>query len=65
MRIADGRVYLRRASGPYGAIIVDAYGTGPYGAYLPYHLATQEFFNLAWGKLENGGCVIGSGRWPG
>lgn len=55
--IADGRVHLQRSRGPYGAIFLDAYGSGPQGAYLPYHLATQEFFRLVWDRLENGGIM--------
>jgi hypothetical protein len=37
---------------------MDAYASGPYGAYIPYHLVTQEFFQLAWHRLENGGCLV-------
>lgn len=58
IHIADGRVFLRRARGTYGAIIMDAYGTGRYGPYLPYHLATREFFTIAKKRLRNGGCVV-------
>lgn len=54
----DGRVHLRRSSAGFGAIIVDAYASGPYGSYLPYHLVTQEFFQLAWQKLANGGSLV-------
>jgi len=56
--VGDGRNYLRRTRGKFGAVIVDAYGSGPYGAYLPYHLVTVEFFHIAWGKMENGGCLV-------
>ena len=58
VQVGDGRVLLQRASGKYGAIMMDAYGTGPYGSYLPYHLATSEFFGIAWNKLDNGGCLV-------
>lgn len=54
----DGRTFLQRSSQKYGAIIMDAYGSGPNGAYLPYHLATVEFFEAAWERLENGGCLV-------
>jgi spermidine synthase len=54
----DGRVHIRRAKQPYGAIIMDAYGSGRYGAYIPYHLATQEFFAFARDKLLNGGSLV-------
>jgi len=56
--IQDGRVYLQRARRAYGAILMDAYASGPYGAYLPYHLVTQEFFALAKRRLTNGGCLV-------
>ncbi len=55
----DGRNFLRRSSNRYGAIIVDAYASGgPYGAYLPYHLATKEFFEAAASQLITGGAVV-------
>ena len=57
--VQDGRAYLRRARDSYGAIIVDAYASGgPYGAYLPYHLATREFFELVRERLEPGGSLV-------
>ncbi len=58
VQVGDGRVLLQRGAGRYGAVMMDAYGTGPYGSYLPYHLATAEFFGIAWNKLENGGCLV-------
>ena len=55
----DGRNFMRRSSNRYGAIIVDAYASGgPYGAYLPYHLATKEFFETAASQLTTGGTVV-------
>lgn len=56
--IRDGRVHLQRSQTKFGAIIMDAYASGPYGAYVPYHLTTQEFFQLASKRLENGGCLV-------
>ena len=58
VHVSDGRVFLRRASGQYGAILMDAYGTGPQGPYLPYHMATQEYFRMVWDKLNNGGSLF-------
>jgi len=55
--IADGRVFLRRSKQTYGAIMMDAYASGRYGAFIPYHLVTQEFFEIAWQHLVNGGCL--------
>jgi spermidine synthase len=56
--IQDGRVHLQRSRQSYGAIICDAYASGPYGAYLPSHLVTREFFRLAWDRLEHGGSLV-------
>ena len=54
----DGRNFMRRSSNRYGAIIVDAYASGgPYGAYLPYHLATKEFFETAASQQRPGRAV--------
>jgi len=56
--VRDGRVHLERARTTYGAIVMDAYASGPYGAYVPYHLITEEFFQLARSRLENGGVLV-------
>lgn len=56
--VADGRAFLRRGSRLYGAIIIDAYGSGPYGAYLPFHLATTEYFRIVHDRLAHGGCAV-------
>lgn len=54
----DGRNFLRRSNKQYGAIIMDAYASGRGGIYLPFHLATREFFEIAWNRTENGGCLV-------
>lgn len=56
--IRDGRVHLQRSRKNYGTIIMDAYASGVYGPYLPYHLVTDEFFKLVWERLDNGGCLV-------
>lgn len=56
--MADGRSFLRRSRAKYGAIMMDAYSSNRNGGYLPYHLATVEFFAIAWDRLENGGCLF-------
>ena len=44
----DGRLFLRRnKQKKYDTIILDAYTSNRYGSYIPYHLATREFFKLA------------------
>ncbi len=50
----DARPWLRRSSGGYDAIMVDAYRQ----PYIPFYLATREFFELARERLAPGGTVI-------
>jgi spermidine synthase len=54
----DGRVFLRRTEHTYGAILVDAYTTGRYGPAIPPHLATKEFFQIAFEKLDDDGVLM-------
>jgi spermidine synthase len=49
----DARVVLRRLSGSYDVVLVDAFR----GAYVPFHLLTQEFFAECLAKLEPGGVL--------
>ncbi len=53
----DGRVYLRRTQKKYDAILMDAYSTSRYGSFIPYHLATTEFFTLAAANLTENGVL--------
>ncbi len=50
---ADGRVHLSTTSQRYDMVVVDAY----HSAYVPFHLATREFFQLVHDHLEPGGAV--------
>jgi spermidine synthase len=50
----DARPYLRRTDRRYDAIMVDVYRQ----PYLPFYLATREFFELARDHLRPGGTVI-------
>jgi spermidine synthase len=49
----DARPWLRRASGGYDLIVLDAYRQ----PYIPFYLATREFFELARDRLAPGGVV--------
>lgn len=49
----DGRTYLARTRRRYDLIVVDAY----HQPYIPFQLATEEFFRLARGHLRSGGIV--------
>jgi spermidine synthase len=50
----DARPWLERSAGGYDAIMVDAYRQ----PYIPFYLATREFFELARDRLAPGGVVI-------
>lgn len=49
----DARPFLRRSEARYDAIIVDAYRQ----PYIPFYLATREFFAIARDRLAPGGAV--------
>jgi spermidine synthase len=50
---ADGRPFLERTSKRYDVIVVDAYRQ----PYVPFYLATSEFFRLVRQHLRLGGAV--------
>jgi spermidine synthase len=50
----DGRTFLRASERRYDAIFVDAYRQ----PYVPFHLATREFFALVRERLTPGGVVL-------
>ena len=50
---ADARPFLRRTGERYDVIVVDAYRQ----PYVPFYLATQEFFRLARTHLRPGGIL--------
>jgi len=57
IHINDGRVFLRRTTNTYDAIIMDAYTTTRYGSSIPPHLTTKEFFAIARDRLTTNGLV--------
>jgi spermidine synthase len=50
---ADARPFLRRTDTTYDLIVVDAY----HQPYVPFYLATREFFRLVRSHLAPGGIV--------
>jgi spermidine synthase len=50
----DARPFLRRSDGGYDAILLDVYRQ----PYIPFYVATREFFGLARERLRPGGSVI-------
>jgi len=49
----DARPFLRRTDERYDLIVADAY----HQPYVPFYLATREFFRLAADRLELGGIL--------
>jgi spermidine synthase len=57
----DGRYGLAQSQGEYDLIAIDAYRP----PYIPWHMTTQEFFELVDQKLtDNGSLAINVGRAP-
>lgn len=54
IRVSDGRLYLLRDPTVYDVIMVDAYR----GPFVPFHLLTQEFYDLANSKLSADGVLV-------
>jgi Spermine/spermidine synthase domain len=50
---ADARPFLRQTDRRYDLIFVDAY----HQPYVPFYLATREFFELARSRLRPGGLI--------
>jgi spermidine synthase len=50
----DARPFLRRTSRRYDAIFADAY----HQQYIPFYLATRDFFRLARDRLRPGGVLM-------
>jgi len=64
VRVADARAFLRTTSGRWDLIIQDTYSSNLYGTFIPFHLATLEYFRLARDRLTDDGVfainVIGT-----
>jgi spermidine synthase len=50
----DARPWLRRSDGGYDVIVLDSYRQ----PYVPFYLATREFFELVDDRLAPGGAVV-------
>ena len=60
LHTADGRAFLRASERRFDAIFVDAYRQ----PYVPFHLATREFFALVRERLDAGRRGAGERRAP-
>ncbi len=54
---SDGRVFLKNTKEKYDVILLDAYTSSRTGSFIPYHLATKEFFALAAQRLTEDGVL--------
>jgi spermidine synthase len=54
VEVEDGRRYVSGHEGPWDVIVIDAF----YSDAIPFHLATQEFLELARSRLTTGGLVV-------
>jgi protein-L-isoaspartate O-methyltransferase len=54
LHTADARPFLRGTKRRFDAIFVDAY----HQPYIPFYLATREFFQLVRDRLRPGGSVV-------
>jgi spermidine synthase len=50
-------VFLRRSTEKFDVINMDAYTEGRYGASIPPHLVTKEFFELAKTRMTTNGVL--------
>jgi spermidine synthase len=53
--VSDARMYLSRNSEKYDLIIQDTYSSNIYGTFIPFHLATLEYFTLVRDRLTDDG----------
>lgn len=62
--VSDARMYLSRNSGKHDLIIQDTYSSNVYGTFIPFHLATLEYFTLVRDRMTDDGIfavnVIGT-----
>ena len=62
--VSDARMYLTRNSSKHDLIIQDTYSSSVYGTFIPFHLATLEYFAIVRDRLTDDGVfavnVIGT-----
>jgi predicted membrane-bound spermidine synthase len=52
--VMDGRRYLMLTDEKFDVVVLDAYSKN----YIPFHLATSEFFDLLRSRMKEGGVVV-------
>ncbi|OFX88212.1 MAG: hypothetical protein A2W99_10250 [Bacteroidetes bacterium GWF2_33_16] len=52
--IEDGRIFMHRSKDTFDIIMLDAYK----GGYIPFHLCTQEFYQMIENHMNKNGCAV-------
>ncbi|HDS30844.1 MAG TPA: hypothetical protein ENN67_07375 [Firmicutes bacterium] len=55
--VSDARAWLRRSTGKFDMIIQDTYSSNRYGTFIPFHLATLEYWTLVKSRLSDDGVL--------
>ena len=73
VRVMDGRQLFKRGDTPTcRVVLMDAYSASRYGAWIPWHLTTEEFFQEVRERMPEGGVLAynvignleGASSWP-
>jgi spermidine synthase len=54
LETGDGRVFMTNTADRYDVIMIDAYR----GPFVPFHLLTRQFYDLAASRLKDGGVIV-------
>ncbi len=57
VEISDARAWLRRSPEKFDIIIQDTYSSNNYGTFIPFHLATYEYWNIVRNHLSDDGVL--------
>jgi len=58
VEISDARAWFRRNPGKHDFIIQDTYSSNAYGTFIPFHLATLEYFEIVKENLSDDGVFV-------
>jgi len=57
VEISDARAWLRRSPDTFDIIVQDTYASNNYGTFIPFHLATYEYWNIVRDHLSEDGVL--------
>ncbi len=63
VHVEDGRTFVRRSQEKWDLIVIDVYSQNRYGATIPAHMTTREFFEECQAHLSPGGLVLFNSAW--